>query len=141
MRLATSCVAAFLFLSAGAFVTRAQTNTLSVKLDEETRRLLRDATTDHWFHKDSFTSTLLGGVLALAGVLAASLYAHSLQKSHERLEKAEFAANVLRAIRCELEALTDIYDQGIGAHLKEVTEGQIFPYSLALTASGGIPDQ
>jgi hypothetical protein len=111
----------------------AQTNALPVRLDDETRQLLRKSTADHWFKKDAFFSTVVGGVLAAAGGLVAVTYAEWSRKRRKLKEDAEFRANVLRAIRCELIATREVYDQGIGAKLKEVPDGQLFPFRLGLT--------
>jgi hypothetical protein len=78
-------------------------------------------------------STVLGGALAIAGGLGAVMYAERFQKRRKLEEDEEFRANVLRAIRCELIAIREVYDQGIGAKLKEVPDGQFLHVWLGLT--------
>jgi hypothetical protein len=122
-----------ILLFAGISVGFAQTNALSVRLDDETRQFLRESTTDHWFKRDAFVSTVLGGTLAFVGGLVAVIYAERSQKRRKLEGDEEFRANVLRAIRCELIAIREVYDQGIGAKLSEVPDGQLFPLRLGLT--------
>src|ERR1043166_4432631 len=110
-----------------------QTNVLVVKLDEETRKMLHQAPEDKWFKKDVLISTLIGGALAISGAVIAVLKGHSLQAKHKQKEDAEFRANVLSAIRRELEALGEIYSKGIGAQLAKSIEGQEFNVKLAIT--------
>ena len=109
----------------------AQTNVLA--LDEQTRSLIGGLSEDKWLKRDNFMSALLGGALAFAGGIIVSWYAHRLQAKHKREEDAEFARNVVRAIRRELEALGAIYAKGIGEHLGKIVEGQILETRLALT--------
>jgi hypothetical protein len=117
----------------GAIFVQAQTNNTVLTLDDETRTFLRTALQDKWFKKENLVSTLLGGALAIAGGFAATWLAHSLQARHKRREEVEFSKNLLRAIRCELEALQGIYDAGIGKRLNELKEGQMFVFRLGLT--------
>ena len=56
-----------------------------------------------------------------------------LRREREVAEENEFKANVLRAIRCELDVLGTIYNQGIGAQFAEVKENQPFLLRLGLT--------
>lgn len=126
------------FIAAGALVTQTgvgfgQTNVSVLHLDDETRNILRDTTADTWFKKDAFTSTVLGGLLAVIGGFAAVWYAHRLQQQHAKQEEEEFKANVLRAIRRELEVMTSVYEQAIGAELRGLSDGQVFETRLALT--------
>ncbi len=118
-------------LAVCAVSAQAQTNILSVKLDDETRRLLREAAKDKW--PENFAFTILGGGLAVAAGILQSWYSHRKQTHQKKQEDAEFAANVLRAIRPELEALSEIYDKGIGGQLKLLVPGQIFEVRLGLT--------
>ena len=53
----------------------AQMNQVSLTLDQETKKMLREATEERWFKNDSFVSALLGGALALAGGLVAPWHA------------------------------------------------------------------
>jgi hypothetical protein len=55
------------------------------------------------------------------------------RKDREAQSSHEFENNILRAIRRELEALSNIYDNGIGAKLAAIGEGQTFPFRLGLT--------
>jgi len=55
------------------------------------------------------------------------------RKDREQERENSFKQNVLRSIRCELQGLTEIYDQGIGAQLAKVAEGETFHLRLALT--------
>lgn len=111
----------------------AQTNSVTVSLDNETSQLLRSATEDSWFKKDVVVSTILGGILALAGGFGASLYSHKLELREKQREEVEFVKNLLRAIRCELEALGDLFDNGIGVHIRTINENDILKVRLSLT--------
>ena len=124
---------AALVLAAVAMTAYAQTNTVSLKLDDETRNMLRETTQDRWFKKDAFMSVVLGGLLATVGGIGASWYSHHLESRRNRKEDEEFKSNVLRAIRWELEAAGKIYDNGIGKYLKELPDGQMFEMRLGLT--------
>jgi hypothetical protein len=106
---------------------------MRVQLDDETRNLLKEANSDKWFKKDALFSTLVGAAIAILGGLIATYWAHQLQAAHKKQQDREFADNVLRAIRFELEALMQVYDQGIGAHLNQVPEGQFLKWRLALS--------
>lgn len=57
----------------------------------------------------------------------------SRRKDRETQSRNEFERNVLSAIRRELEALSQIYDNGIGAEFAKVADGQIFEMRLGLT--------
>ena len=114
-------------------VAYTQTNTLSVRVDDETRNLLRGIKEDKWFKKENFASTVLGGALAMAAGLAASLCAQWLKARHEKRKEAEFASNVLRAIRRELEALGDIYKKAIGGELAQAVPGRILRTRFAFS--------
>jgi len=131
MRLFRSLGLAILVV-AGVSAGFAQTNALSVRRADETRQPRRQST-DHSFWKDPLVSTVLGGALAAAGGLVAVKYAERSRKRRKLEEDAEFRANVLRAIRCELIATGEVYDQGIGAELKKVPDGQLFPVRVGLT--------
>jgi hypothetical protein len=72
----------------------AQTNAVLVKLDDETKNIFRDATTDTWFKKDSFTRGLVGGLAAVVAVFVAD----SLQRKKERQADDEFDQRVPNAI-------------------------------------------
>src|SRR5439155_9212014 len=98
MKKLISAIALGIALASGITAGFAQTNTMSVRLDDETRKLLLNTTEDKWFKKDNFVSALLGGALAVAGGLVASWYSHRLQAGHKKQEDAEFRANVLSAI-------------------------------------------
>ena len=124
------------FIAAGALVSSVsfgQTNTSVLRLDDDTRAILRDATADTWFKKDAFTSTVLGGLLAAVGGFAAVWLAHWLQQRHAKKEEKEFNSNVLRAIRRELEVMASIYDKGIGGELRKLSDEQVFETRLGLT--------
>ncbi len=54
------------------------------------------------------------------------------RKDRETQTRNEFANNVLRAIRCELEALDDLYYAGIGADLTKTAEGSPLKVRFAL---------
>ncbi len=76
---------------------------------------------------------MLGAVLAVLAGFAANWYADHLQSGQKERENAEFRANVLSAIRCEVEALSEIYEKGIGAMFATVKDGQFMEVRLALT--------
>ena len=116
-----------------AITASAQTNVVQMKLDDETHKLLRAVAEDKWFKRDVLFSTLLGGLLAIAGGVGASCVGHWLQARHKNREGAEFEANVLRAIRRELEAIGKIYDEGIGAIMKDWPGGTAFTWRLGVT--------
>jgi|ERR1035437_3004354 hypothetical protein len=117
----------------GQSVTQTPNNTLSIKLDDETRKILRETTEGKWFKKDAFFSTVLGGVLAALAGFGAIWFADRLQYAQKKRENAEFRANVLSALRREVEALGEIYDKGIGAQLATIKTGEVFEVRLALT--------
>lgn len=108
-------------------------NALTVKLDPDTLNLLKSLNEDHWFRKDVMVSTIVGGALAIIGGFLAAMCADKLQERQKRRDDKQFSKNVLRAIRRELEAIGDVYKNGIGAKLNEVGEGQFFPFRLGLT--------
>lgn len=114
-------------------LVQAQATTNFVTLDRETRTFLRTSLEDKWFKKENLASTLLGGALAIAGGFAATILAHTLQARRKRRTELEFSRNLLRLLRCELEALREIYDTGIGKLLNELPDGKLFMYRLALT--------
>jgi hypothetical protein len=115
---------------AGAHI---QSNELSLRLDDETRTFFREANQEKWFKKDVFFGTILGGVLAILAGFGANWYADRLQTGQKRRENAEFRANVLSAIRREVEALNEIYDKGMGAMFANVKEGEVLAARLAIT--------
>src|SRR5438094_5980014 len=92
-------------------ILSAQTNVLTVKPDDETRKLLRDTTQDKWFKRDVLLPALFGGFLAAAAGVWVARYTHRLEVRQKQLEDARFTENVLRAIRRELEVLREIYDK------------------------------
>jgi len=110
-----------------------KSNMVSVSLDDEIRKILRESTEEKWFKKDAFFSTVLGGILAALAGFGAIWYADRLQNAQRKKENAEFRANVLSALRREVEALGEIYDKGIGAQIANLKEGQVFEVRLALT--------
>ena len=87
---------------------------------------MREATTDSWFKKDAFTSALLGGLTAVVAAWLA--YWWELRK--ERHADQEFDQRVLSAIQIELKTLMDIYDSGKAAKIKNLKDGETFPYWL-----------
>lgn len=110
-----------------------QTNTVTVRFDEQTQAILRAANEDHWFKKDAFFSTMLGGFLAALGGLMATRSAHGLQAKHRAESERVFVQNLLRAIRYELEGCRKLYDEGIGGPLKEHPDGKAFRHFFSLT--------
>jgi hypothetical protein len=53
-----------ILIIAGIFfgkVAFAQTNAIFIKLDSETKNILRESTEDSWFKREAFMSALLGG--------------------------------------------------------------------------------
>jgi hypothetical protein len=107
------------------------TNTISIKPDEGTLVLLRQAERDHTFKEAALL--IVGALFAGLIGLVASLILHNLDVEHRRKEEREFRDNILRAIRCELESLGMIHEKGIGAKLKEFEKLDIFPIRLSLT--------
>ena len=114
-----------------ALKINAQTNLLSVKLDATTQNLLREATKDKWL--ETWLFTVLGGILAAGAGILQSWHSHRQATRQRNLDDKEFADNILRAIRRELESLQSIYNKGIGARLEQLPGGQFFPYRLGLT--------
>jgi hypothetical protein len=108
----------------------AQTNAILVKLDDETKNIFRDATADTWFKKDSFTSALLGGLLGGLAAVVAVFVADSLQRKKERQADNDFDQRVLNAIQIELKTLMEIYDSGTRAKIKDLKDGELFPFWL-----------
>jgi hypothetical protein len=101
---------------------------IPIGLDDKGMALLHEATADKWFKKELFISSLLGAALAIfAGWLL-----HRIEIGHRRREEREFTRKVLKAIEAELDALFDIFNQGIGGKLKEKT-GRMFLWRLALS--------
>ncbi len=109
-----------------AETTFAQTNVTLLKLDNETKGLLREATADNWFKKEAFSSALLGGLTAVLAVWFA--YRWELRK--ENNAEREFNQRVLSGIQVELNTLINIYDSGKGGKIKNLKEGEIFPHWL-----------
>jgi hypothetical protein len=92
---------------------------------------LREATSSHT-SKD-VTLLIIGAVFAgLVGFIT-SFALHKLEVKQRKNEEEEFKENVLRAIRCELESLSMIYEKGIGAKWKESEKLDFFPVRLSLT--------
>ncbi|HLX69844.1 MAG TPA: hypothetical protein VKV04_09485 [Verrucomicrobiae bacterium] len=110
-------------------IASAQTNAVLFRLDDETKQILRKATTDSWFKKEAFTSALLGGLTAIAAAWLA--YRWELRK--ERKAEQEFNWRVLDAIQIELKTLMEMYDSGTGAKIKDLKDGETFPYWLHFT--------
>jgi type II secretory pathway pseudopilin PulG len=104
----------------------AQSNTVVLNLDNETRDILLNATEDSWFKKDAFTSALLGGLTALAAVF----WTDWLQRRKEHREEDEFNQRVLNAIRIELKMLLEIHDNGASGKIKDLKDGDTFNYWL-----------
>ena len=118
---------AFLVVITGLLIGRmafAQTNAVLFKLDDETKNILRDATTDSWFKKEAFTSALLGGLTAVV----AAWFAYRWEIRKEKRADEEFNLRVLDAIQTELKTLLEIYDADVSKKLKDLKEGEVFPH-------------
>lgn len=124
------CIMAALGGVASAY---AQTTQTTVTFDDETRKFLANLFHDTWFKKETIGSTVLGGLLAIAGGVAAATIAELLRATHKKRDEAEFCKNLLRAIRCEVDALHQIHNTGIGKAINEVKDGELFMMRLALT--------
>jgi hypothetical protein len=107
------------------------TNTLSVEPEKNSLELLRQAVRDHTI-KDVFL-LIFGAIIAGVIGFCASLVMHKLEVRDKKNDDLEFRNNALRAIRWELEALSKIYDAGIGGKLKEFENGEFLPWKLSLT--------
>jgi predicted outer membrane lipoprotein len=105
----------------------AQTNGAAAKSDTAVQKRASDAAESKW------PEWLIGGFLATAGGVIVALFTDWLQRQQKRREDEQFRQNVLRSIRCELAALSSVYDKGIGNHLKALPEGQPFLVKLYLT--------
>ena len=103
-----------------------QKNATVFKLDDETKGILRDATADNWFKKEAFTSALLGAATAIGAAWVAFLW----QRRNEQRAERAFNQLVLDAIRIELKTLIDIYDSGKAGKIKDLKDGETFPYWL-----------
>jgi len=108
----------------------AQTNAVLFKLDDETKNIFREATVDKWFKKDAFTSALLGGLLGGLAAVMAVFVADLLQRKKERRADDEFDQRVLNAIQIELKMLLEIYDSGAAGKIKDLKDGELFPFWL-----------
>ena len=106
-----------------------QTNATVFKLDDESKGILREATTDSWFKKEAFTSALLGAATAILAAWLAFLW----QCRKDREAETEFNQRVLDAIQIELKTLMGIYDSGKAGKIKNLKEGETFPYWLHFT--------
>ena len=118
----------FLIVTAAflAETTFSQTDVTVFKLDEETKGILRDATTDSWFKREAFTSALIGAATAIGAAWLAFLW----QSAKEQKAERDFNQRVLDAIRMELKTLMGIYDSGKAGKIKDFKDGDIFPYWL-----------
>jgi hypothetical protein len=105
--------------------TAAETNCANLKLDDETRNLIKEIIPDKWLKKD----VILGGILAALAGFAVQAY----EARRKRKEDVRFNENLLGALRRELEALREIYDQNIGGILKKLPENKPLEVRFSLT--------
>jgi primosomal protein N'' len=111
-----------------AQIMQRSSNPIVIQIDDKGMLLLKEATADKWFKKELFFSSLLGaGVAVLAGFTL-----HKIEMRQKRRDDDEFVRNVLKSIEAELDALSEIFRQGIGKHLKAKT-GRMFSVRLALS--------
>jgi len=115
-------------LLATAESTFALTNEAVLRLDPETRGLVRQLAEDSWFKKEAFASALLGGLIAVG----AAWLAHYLQTKKEEDAEKRFNDRVLGAIRVELTTLRQFYDTSEARRFKDFEEGDTFPFWLHL---------
>jgi hypothetical protein len=104
---------------------------LSVKPEKDSLELLRQAVRDHTT-KDVVLLLLGAFIAGLTGYIS-SLRIHKLEVEQREKEEAEFKNNVLRAIRTELEAISAVYDAGMGKVLKENEKSEILLIKLSIT--------
>lgn len=95
-------------------------DTVTVKLDAKTLALLDKPPESHW--GETFTSALLGGVLAILG----GWLVFRLQQLKDHKAQTEFNFRVVEAICCEVKTLKSIYDADTGARLRQHPAGE--PY-------------
>jgi hypothetical protein len=109
-----------------------QTNAEVISFDKQTKEFLKPAFEDHFLKWDSFISTLIGGILAIGAGFLATWLANKLECKRKNQEETDFSNKTLKAIRCEVEALNNIYDTGIGQYLKNAPDNEPFTMRLGL---------
>jgi hypothetical protein len=107
-----------------ADVTFSQTNATVFKLDNQTKDILRDAMADRWFKKEAFTSALLGAATAILAAWLAFLW----QSRRDQKTEDQFNQRILDAIEIELKTLMEIYDSDESRQIKDLRDGETFPY-------------
>jgi hypothetical protein len=107
-------------------------SSMTVTLGEATLVKLSPQPEAWWKNLLPLISTLLGAIIALFGSYWATTYSHGLQVARQKKQDAEFVRNVLKAIEAELDALSEIFNQGIGSKLK-AKKGRMFLVRLALS--------
>ena len=110
-------------------VSAAITNPVHIVPDHETSVLLRKATEDDWFKKDTLVNFVLGGLLALAGVILA----HFLMVRKERKAEAEMALGIIKMIQAEAQIVYAFLRNGIGKDLYAVPGNQYLESRFLLT--------
>ena len=120
-------------VTVAATASSGATNCVTIELAPNSRSFFQSLNEDKWFKKDVLFSTLAGGALAILGGFLAALCADWLQGRQKQRDDEQFMRNVLRAIRRELEAIGNVYDHGIGAHLAQLEDGRFFGMRLGLT--------
>ncbi len=108
------------------------TNTALIQLDETTLAALQPRPEPWWKNLIPLFATLIGAVIAFGSSFWAITRSHNLQIERKEKEDAKFVRNILKSIEAELDALSGIFNQGIGGKLKERT-GRMFLVRLALS--------
>lgn len=108
----------------------AQTNDVIIHLSQKAEATLNS---DPWWDWGMFFSTTLGGLAAGAVGVWLNRHAHSLDKKRADDEEKDFQANLLRAVRMELESIQRIFDTGIGSHFSPSTPPGPVHVKLGLT--------
>lgn len=107
-------------------------SSMTVTLGEATLASLSPQPEAWWKNLLPLMATLLGAIIALFGSYWATTYSHRLQVARQEKQDIEFVRNVLKSIEAELDALSEIFNQGIGSKLK-ARRGRMFLVRLALS--------
>ena len=107
-------------------------NSIAVTLGETTLASLSPRPEAWWKNFIPLFATLIGAVIAFVSSFWAITHSHNLQIKRKEKEDAKFVRNILKSIEAELDALSGIFNQGIGGKLKE-KNGRMFLVRLALS--------
>jgi hypothetical protein len=108
-----------------AQLMQSSTNTALIQLDKTTIAALQPRPDPWWKNFIPLFATLIGAVIAFGSSFWAITQAHNLQIERKEKEDAKFVRNILKSIEAELDALSEIFNQGIGGKLK-AKKGRMF---------------